>query len=260
MNLDSYDLLVTDKVREFKSQNFAKPKVSAVYGIYSREGDCLWIGESENLYSRLDDHYHSSRGSTIRGCIENDEYINISVDELWEETLLKTYTVKGKSKRKQLERRLIRELNPRYNSQSGSSGNREVSVNSESGASSEGTTSQKSSRYDIPDTFRRFVLAWDWPDPPSPGTRQAENAIGVAYRLMMMDDFSPEGFTNALQNRADEARNANPSLGERYEATVRDSCVRGLGFREQDATRETATKDFLSESQKLAREYKQKYR
>jgi hypothetical protein len=252
--------MMDDKIRDFKSQNFVKPKVSAVYGIYSRDGECLWIGESENLYSRLDDHYHSSRGSTIRGCVENDEKIDLSVDELWEKTMLKTFTVSGKSKRKRLESHLIKELEPRYNSQSGSSVNQQKSVEGRGETNRKESASRKSSRYDIPNTFRKFVLSWDWPDPPSSGTRQAENVISVVYRLMMMDEYSPEGFTTALQNRADEARNANPSLGERYEDTVRDSCVRGLGFREQDATRETATKDFLAESRKLTREYKKEYR
>lgn len=107
-----------NRTKEFQEQTFTKPKVSAVYAIYSLDRRCLYVGESENFYSRLDDHYHSSRGSTIRGCIENDENTNISVDNLWEKTMLRTITgVSNSSKRKQLERELITELEPKYNKQ-----------------------------------------------------------------------------------------------------------------------------------------------
>jgi hypothetical protein len=252
-------MLMDEKIIEFKSQNLIEPKISAVYGIYSRDGECLWIGESENLYSRLDDHYHSSRGSTIRGCVENDESIDISIENLWEETALRTYPVSGETERKRLETRLIQELEPRYNKQSRTQ-HRTTPTEAQTSSESQQSPSESGMRYDVPDVFHRFVLNWNWPDPPSRGTKQAENVVGVIYRLMMMDDFSPAGFNTALQNRADEARNTNRSLGERYEDTVRDGCVRGLGFYKQDATRETASKDFLAESRKLVRTYKEEYR
>jgi GIY-YIG catalytic domain. len=101
---------------QFQERGFTKSKVSAVYAIYSRDGDCLYVGETKNFYSRLDDHYHSSRSSSIRGNIQSDEDIDISVDSLWEQTKIKTMTgVSDDSERKELEGELIEDLDPKYN-------------------------------------------------------------------------------------------------------------------------------------------------
>jgi len=247
-------------IQKFKSKNLVKPKISAVYGIYTLSGECLWIGETENLYSRLDDHYHSSRGSTIRGCVENDDQFNISIDELWERTALKTISVKDTKRRKELEKRLIEELEPRYNKQHGASGGEKSSVKSASSLMESLPTDKNKLRHDIPDKFYTFVLNWDWPDPPSRGTKQAQNLVGVIYRLMSMDGFGTDDFITAIQNRADEARGMKQSLGDDYEETIRANCVRDLGYNRKNKTRSTAAEDFLAESRKVVKAYKRKYR
>ena len=107
---------MSEPTENFQQQGFIKAKVSAVYAIYSRDNECLYVGETENFYSRLDDHYHSTRSSSIRGNIQDDEDTDISVDSLWEETKIKTMTgFSDTSERKQLERKLIEDLNPKYN-------------------------------------------------------------------------------------------------------------------------------------------------
>jgi len=247
-------------IQKFKSKKLVKPKISAVYGIYTLSGECLWIGQTENLYSQLDDHYHSSRASTIRGHVENDDGSDISIDDLWEKTALKTIVVKDTRKRNELEKRLIEELEPRYNKQRNVSTNQKDSVKSASSLMKSLQTSEDNLRYDIPDKFQTFVLSWDWPDPPSQGTKQAQNIVGVIYRLMSMNGFTTDDFITAIQNRADEARGMKPSLGDDYEETVRANCVRDLGYNRMNKTRSTAAEDFLAESRKVVKEYKSKYR
>jgi len=121
-------------------------------------------------------------------------------------------------------------------------------------------TDKNKLRYDIPDKFYTFVLDWGWPDPPRQGTKQAQNLVGVIYRLMSMDGFSTDDFTTAIQNRADEARGMKPSLGDDYEETIRANCVRDLGYNRNNKTRSTAAEDFLAESRKVVKKYKSKYR
>jgi len=117
-----------------------------------------------------------------------------------------------------------------------------------------------SGRYDIPDTFYNHVVEWDWPNSIPPGSKQAENVVSMIYRLMAMDDFTPEAFNVAKENRADEARNEDPNLSDDYESTIRDNCIRSRGFTERNAVRQTATKDFLHEAKTLVDDYKNEYR
>ena len=91
---------------------------SAVYEIYHAEtGECLHVGEATWLISRLNDRYNTRSGSQIKAFVENDEEIDIDASDAWERTEI-TYVsgVDGdQSGRKEVERALIREFEPRYN-------------------------------------------------------------------------------------------------------------------------------------------------
>ena len=108
---------------------------------------------------------------------------------------------------------------------------------------------------EVPPPFYEFVLDWDWPTPLKQGSDQSKNVAGVVYRMMAQDRFNKEGYNWAVEHRAEEARREDRSRGEKYEWTVRDSCVRGLGF-----SGDGATKKFRDEAKMLTRKYKKEYR
>jgi hypothetical protein len=79
---------------------------------------------------------------------------------------------------------------------------------------------EKSIPADANQTFRQFVLQWDWSNGQlNQGSERADNVVGVVERMKNGFDFP-----DAIKRRAKEARNENPTRGENYNQTVRASC------------------------------------
>lgn len=95
-------------------------------------------------------------------------------------------------------------------------------------------------------TFRQFVLDWDWPnDTLKEGTKQAENVVGVIRR--MKDGFD---FADAARRQAEEVRrNSEKNLADNYHTTVRAQCAK------EDMGVVHGANQFSSEVDKLLREY-----
>jgi len=101
----------------------------------------------------------------------------------------------------------------------------------------------------IPPMLQEFVVNWDWPSNLKKGSTQAKNVAGVIWGMMAQESFDKDAYNWAVEHRADSSR------GEDYEWTVRDSCVRGLGFSGDGATR-----SFRNEAERLVRDYKEEHR
>ena len=108
---------------------------------------------------------------------------------------------------------------------------------------------------EVPPTLHKFVLNWDWPNNLKKGSTQSKNVAGVVWGMMAQKSFDKEAYNWAVEHRADKARQEDSSRGEDYEWTVRDSCVRGLGFSGDGATR-----SFRNEAKQLISDYKEEYR
>lgn len=123
MGLDDFGASSTevqDHVEEFQQSEPESHVRSVVYGIYdSRSGECLYIGEAKWLISRLNDHYNTRSGSQIKAFVEDDAEIGIDATNVWKRTEIKYVSgiEEGKKGRKRVESALIREENPRYNTQ-----------------------------------------------------------------------------------------------------------------------------------------------
>lgn len=103
--------------------------------------------------------------------------------------------------------------------------------------------------------FYKTVVNWDWPKSIKRGSTKADNVTGVIRRMMAQGSCDEEAYNWAVDHRAEEARREDDSRGDDYEWTVRDSCVRGLGF-----TGDGATKRFRKECKNLIESYQQEYR
>lgn len=121
MGLDDFGAQRTEvqqHIQEFKEEEPEPHVRSAVYGIYdSQSGECLYIGEAKWLISRLNDHYNTHSGSQIKAFVGEDDEIDIEASNVWERTETKYVSgiEGGQVGRMSVERALIRELNPRYN-------------------------------------------------------------------------------------------------------------------------------------------------
>jgi hypothetical protein len=107
----------------------------------------------------------------------------------------------------------------------------------------------------VPPTLHEFVVNWGWPSNLKKGSTQAKNVAGVIWGMMAQESFDKDAYNWAVEHRADRARREDSSRGEDYESTVRASCVRGLGFSGDGATR-----SFRNEAKRLVRDYQEEYR
>jgi len=102
----------------------------------------------------------------------------------------------------------------------------------------------------IPDTtqgFREFVLQWDWPNGPlKQGSEKANNVVGVVERMKNGFDFP-----DAIKQRAKEARDEDPTLGNQYRKAVRAACSK----KSQGVT--NSADQFRREVKQLLHEYEQ---
>lgn len=108
-----------NKNQDFKSKNYYKWKqVPAVYTIHVKENqenrELLWIGETDDLHGDLSEHYHYSHSETLRGCIKNDDSMDIPIDSLRAETVYKREIESSEAKRREIKKTLDEERNPRY--------------------------------------------------------------------------------------------------------------------------------------------------
>jgi len=108
---------------------------------------------------------------------------------------------------------------------------------------------------EMPAPFYSTVVNWDWPKSIKHGSTKADNVAGVIRRMMAQGSCDEEAYNWAIDHRAEEARREDNSRGEDYEWTVRDSCVRGLGF-----TGDGATRRFRKECKNLIETYQKEYR
>ena len=88
-----------------------------VYAIFVKGTDnCLYVGESRNLRSRVNGHYYNSKPSDLRGFIEQDENPPVSADELRFVTEVRIMNMPGSnaSHRQTIELKLPGTCNPTY--------------------------------------------------------------------------------------------------------------------------------------------------
>ena len=78
--------------------------------------NCLYVGESRNLRSRVNGHYYNSKPSDLRGFIEQDENPPVSADELRFVTEVRIMNMPGSnaSHRRTIELKLAETCNPTY--------------------------------------------------------------------------------------------------------------------------------------------------
>ena len=100
---------------------------------------------------------------------------------------------------------------------------------------------------DVDQTFREFVLQWNWPNGPlKEGTEKTNNVVGVVERMKNGFDFP-----DAIRRRAEEARNEDPTRKDQYNKAVRADCSKkGQGVTD-------SADQFRREIKQLLHDYRQ---
>lgn len=105
-----------DEIEHFRSKKLRKRNPRpAVYAIYLKATtELLWIGKTDDLERELFEHYYYNNNETLRGCIKNDDSIDIPIDSLEAKTAYKREIESSEAKRTRIKKTLDEELNPRY--------------------------------------------------------------------------------------------------------------------------------------------------
>jgi len=92
-------------------------KRQGVYAIFVKGTDnCLYVGESGNLRSRINGHFYNSKTSDLRCMVKEDMDPPVDEDELRYVTEVRIMHMPGSDAkhRRTVEKKLTEELNPRY--------------------------------------------------------------------------------------------------------------------------------------------------
>lgn len=118
MGIDDFLPDVSEGVERFEEREKEPTKKPAVYALYLKEtGEPLYVGQTKNLYQRINDHHHPYNDGDLRKRIENDPELDIETGggELWEQTDIRWIRVSGgQKKRERIERAIERRIGPRY--------------------------------------------------------------------------------------------------------------------------------------------------
>jgi hypothetical protein len=157
-----------NKNQDFKSKKYYKwEQIPAVYTIHVKATrELLWIGETDDLHGDLSEHYHYSHSETLRGCIKNDDSMDIPIDSLRAETVYKREIESSEAKRREIKKTLDEERNPRYD------------VNNHEGSDEEHTSTTDAEIPQVPQID---------PDSIEPGYKKKRY-----IRLSNDDRFSPD--------------------------------------------------------------------
>lgn len=102
---------VSEEVEQFVSLDTVPPKMGGVYGIFTTEGECLYIGETTNLISRIDNHLY---GGGFVDKLKRDPDPTVDPEKVWSQTRIKFQAIEQDSIRKQVEDVLKHDLDPEY--------------------------------------------------------------------------------------------------------------------------------------------------
>jgi len=92
-------------------------KRQGVYAIFVKGTEnCLYVGESGNLRSRINGHYYNSKSSDLRGFIEHDPDPPVDAEELRYVTEVRIMTMPGSdaAHRRTIEAKLTETCDPTY--------------------------------------------------------------------------------------------------------------------------------------------------
>lgn len=92
-------------------------KRQGVYAIFVKGTEnCLYVGESGNLRSRINGHYYNSKSSDLRGFLERDPDSTIKPDESHYLTEVRILDLPGSEPqhRRTIEKKLSNKLHPNY--------------------------------------------------------------------------------------------------------------------------------------------------
>lgn len=112
---------VREAIERFESEETEPTKKSAVYVLYHSETqDPMYVGQTENLYQRINDHHHPYNDTDLRKRIEDDPELDIETKggDLWNQTEIRWIDVDGdRYKRERIERALEERLDPYFSSE-----------------------------------------------------------------------------------------------------------------------------------------------
>lgn len=92
-------------------------KMQGVYAIFVKGTDnCLYVGESGNLRSRINGHFNNSKKSDLRGYIQRDENSPVEAKEVQYVTEVRIMQMPGSeaTHRRTIESKLTNKLEPTY--------------------------------------------------------------------------------------------------------------------------------------------------
>lgn len=92
-------------------------KRQGVYAIFVKgTDDCLYVGESGNLRSRINGHFYNSKTSDLRRLVEEDDDPPVDAEELHYVAEVRIMHMPGSDPRhrRTVEQKLTEELEPRY--------------------------------------------------------------------------------------------------------------------------------------------------
>lgn len=92
-------------------------KMQGVYAIFVKGTDnCLYVGESGNLRSRINGHFYNTKSSDLRGYITSDDSPPVKADELQYVTEVRIMQMPGSDPghRRTVEQKLANKLGPTY--------------------------------------------------------------------------------------------------------------------------------------------------